>query len=135
MMQSLAGRDIKIHLLKFITLIFGCMVFVYSYACVFYSYRATSIQQQVRLSFIQKEKQKGKEDIIIPDFYFPKLRTDNDKFDTYHNALGMGKHFGVQHVFLNLDVHFDYENHVDYSKCLTEDDIINEVFKRFCLGK
>ena len=98
-------KDLKI---KLTFLVLSLITFLLSYFLIFKAYTATTLQQQLRYSSIRHDIDNNLEKIVIPDFYFSKLLTDKDRFDTYHSPSTIGKFFGTTSIFLNNKILFDY---------------------------
>jgi len=87
----------KIVLCFVMILTFG-IPFIKSYACIMTSYNAIGLQQKLRVNSVQYHKNCGDTDFVIPNFYFPVLVSDGDKFSMNHWADRYGSYFGVNKI-------------------------------------
>ncbi|EOZ4195606.1 DUF6056 family protein, partial [Shigella dysenteriae] len=78
--QTKNGKILSVSLLIVLTL-----YFVPSYMDMKKTYAMASMQDEVRQKIIQENLKKGAKEFAIPDFYFGKMLTPSQKFDTFHS--------------------------------------------------
>lgn len=100
--QTKNGKILSVSLLIVLTL-----YFVPSYMDMKKTYAMASMQDEVRQKIIQENLKKGAKEFAIPDFYFGKMLTPSQKFDTFHSDVGYGKFYGVHKIY-KAKSNFDY---------------------------
>lgn len=69
--------------------------FSISYIEMYIAYHNTMRQQIIRENIIQKAKVNHLDKVDIPDYYFTRLLTKGNKFDTYFNLDAYSRYFGI----------------------------------------
>ncbi|EFC9840248.1 hypothetical protein BIZ10_002135 [Escherichia coli] len=89
------------------SLILPCVIFfIPSYAAMYISYSKTVKQNNIRKAIINNAIYNGKEDAVVPRFYFRGLIKDGDMFDVYHSP-DMGRYYGIKKTTPEI-IPFDY---------------------------
>lgn len=112
--QTKNGKLLSVSLLILIAL-----YFIPSYMDMKKTYAMTSLQDEIRQKIIQEDLKKGVQEFAIPDFYFGKMLTPSQKFDTFHSDLGYGKFYGVHKIY-------KAKSNFDYSSILTAKEIYSD---------
>lgn len=95
--QMCARRDVNARpsrLLAVLTLACG-LHFAAIYYFMYYAYRATYEQAQVRDAIIRRGIANGQSHIDIPDFHFPRLLRERQQFDRYPSGVDMARYYGT----------------------------------------
>ncbi|WP_320716971.1 DUF6056 family protein [Enterobacter cloacae] len=85
---------------------FGLFYFVPSYLLFVNTMHATYLQEKIRSDIISYAKINNIVDVTIPQFYFPLLIKNSDKFDLYQSIM-FAKYEGLNSIIIK-DVNFDY---------------------------
>ncbi|EJH5822782.1 hypothetical protein NED54_001009 [Escherichia coli] len=89
------------------SLTFLCVIFfIPSYTAIYISYSKTMEQESIRKEIVHNAISHGKEDVVVPRFYFRGLVKDGDMFDVYHSP-DMGKYYGLKKTTPEM-IPFDY---------------------------
>lgn len=81
--------------------------FAWSWTLMHKSYTRIALQEQVRMSIIEKESAQGKREITIPDYHFIKMQNSGGQFGLFHDPEIYGQYFGVDNIYPET-VDFDY---------------------------
>ncbi|HGB9299770.1 TPA: DUF6056 family protein [Escherichia coli] len=104
-------------------LIVIALYFIPSYMDMKKIYAMTSLQDEVRQKIINEDLKKGVQEFSIPDFYFGKMLTPSQKFDTFHSDLGYGKFYGVHKIY-KAKSNFDYSSILTAKEIATDSELI-----------
>ncbi|HDV8251413.1 TPA: hypothetical protein RJ957_000585 [Enterobacter hormaechei] len=85
---------------------FGFFYFIPSYLLFVNTMHSTYLQEKIRSDILSYAKINKIEDITIPQFYFPLLIKNSDKFDLYQSIM-FAKFEGLNSIIIK-DVDFDY---------------------------
>lgn len=91
------------------------IVFLWSYSLMLNGYEKTSRQEIVRQEIITKAVAAGKQEFIIPDYYFVKLQNSGGHFGFFHDPAVYGEYYHVKAIF-KKKVSFDYSVIADGTK-------------------
>lgn len=116
--QTKNGKILSLSLLVIIAL-----YYIPSYMDMKKTYAMTSLQDEVRQNIIQDDLKKGVKEFSIPDFYFGKMLTPSQKFDTFHSDLGYGKFYGVHKIY-KAKSNFDYSSILSSKEIITDSELI-----------
>ncbi|MEX9793588.1 DUF6056 family protein [Morganella morganii] len=116
--QTKNGKILSVSLICIITL-----YFIPSYINMKKTYAMTSLQDEVRQKIINEDLNKGVKEFAIPDFFFGKMLTPSQKFDTFHSDLGYGKFYGVHKIY-KAKSNFDYSSILSSKEITSGSDII-----------
>jgi hypothetical protein len=83
--------------------------FIPSYYFMYKSYKSVFEQNTIRMNIIKSMTSSGSKDFKIPDFYFPKILSQSQKFDMYHSPKTYGDFFGVDKITKSNST-FDYSS-------------------------
>lgn len=83
------------------------ILFVPKYKWMYVAYEAASKQNEFRIGLINEQKEKGMQELTIPDFFFSRMSNVHDRFDEYHNSASYGRYYGVKRVYKTPST-FDY---------------------------
>lgn len=99
-------KNMKSFFISIILILSCSFYFVPSYIYFTYAIIQTSSQEKIRENIIKDAKNKGKNEVKIPDWYFTRLLKKTDKFDMYRSG-AMAPYYGVKKIIW-MPVKFNY---------------------------